>query len=287
MDRNNKPAVLAISSHVTRGTVGNRASVYVLEAFEFPVWAIQTVQLPWHPGQGPGTRIIPEKADFSALIDDLLQSPKIAEIGAILTGYMGNESQVEDTARLVSALRSKNPELIYLCDPVLGDNGQLYIETKTAEAVRNRLVPKADILTPNCFELGWLINKPTAGTLYQTVEQASEIGTPKLLVTSVPSASESMTGSIYFDGTDCWHTVHNKVDSVPNGLGDLTASTFLARHLDGEDAFTNISKTTASVLEVLRQTKAQCADELTLERSIANLLQPKIAVETSKVSISP
>ena len=287
MVRSGNPAVLTISSHVTRGTVGNRASVFVLQAFQLPVWAVHTVQLPWHPGHGPGTRIIPNKADFSALIDDLLQSTRIDEIGAILTGYMGNASQVKDVARLVSALQSKNPDLIYLCDPVLGDNDQLYIDTETAKAVRGELVPKADILTPNRFELGWLIEKPTATTLQETLEQAREICSSKVLVTSVPGGAEIMTGSMYYDGIQCWHTVHNCIENVPNGLGDLTASTFLARHLLGEDAFTNISKTTASVLEVLRQTKSQRSDELTLECSVANLLQPAIAVETSKLSISP
>ena len=50
-------AVIVVSSHVARGSVGNRAAVFALETLGHPVWAVPTVMLPWHPGHGRATRI--------------------------------------------------------------------------------------------------------------------------------------------------------------------------------------------------------------------------------------
>ena len=64
-------AVIVISSHVARGSVGNRAAVFALETLGFPVWAVPTVILPWHPGHGRATRIVPPLDQFKALMADL------------------------------------------------------------------------------------------------------------------------------------------------------------------------------------------------------------------------
>ena len=63
--RSSRPAVVAISSHVARGSVGNRAIVFALESLGFPVWSVPTVTLPWHPGHGPAPRIVPDGATFA------------------------------------------------------------------------------------------------------------------------------------------------------------------------------------------------------------------------------
>jgi len=39
-------AVIVISSHVARGSVGNRAAVFALETLGFPVWAVPITSLP-------------------------------------------------------------------------------------------------------------------------------------------------------------------------------------------------------------------------------------------------
>ena len=67
-------AVIVISSHVIRGSVGNRAAVFALETLGYPVWAVPTVILPWHPGHGPSTRITVSEGDFNSLIDDLIRA---------------------------------------------------------------------------------------------------------------------------------------------------------------------------------------------------------------------
>ena len=164
--------VIVISSHVARGSVGNRAAVFSLEVLGHPVWAIPTLILPFHPGHGKGTRIVPENNQFADLLEDLADSPWITEVGGILTGYMANAEQAIIVAAFIRNIREKNPALLHICDPVMGDQslleptkqGRLYIGEETAMAIKHHLCDGADMLTPNRFELSWLVGKPINST---------------------------------------------------------------------------------------------------------------------------
>jgi len=82
-------AVIVISSHVVRGSVGNRAAVFALETLGHPVWALPTVVLPWHPGHGKSTRLTFNEADFDRAIDDLIAAPWLLEVKAVLSRNPG------------------------------------------------------------------------------------------------------------------------------------------------------------------------------------------------------
>ena len=134
-------SILSISSHVIRGSVGNRASTFVFESFGYSVWEMPTIIIPWHPGVGPSHPLIISDEAFTRQIDDILSAEHRSEISVIFTGYFASERQVTETARLIRTLASENPKISYLCDPVFGDAGELYIKPEVAEAVRNELIP--------------------------------------------------------------------------------------------------------------------------------------------------
>ena len=156
VDLDSPRAVIVISSHVARGSVGNRAAVFALETLGHPVWAVPTVILPWHPGHGRATRIVPEPDQFAALMKDLENARWLGEVGAVLSGYLGDARQAVAVASLVKAVKAKNPKALYICDPVMGDSGGLYVPLETATAIRDLLMPIADIATPNRYELEWM-----------------------------------------------------------------------------------------------------------------------------------
>ena len=112
-----KPAIIVISSHVVRGTVGNRAAGFALEVLGYPVWLVPTVTLPWHPGQGVTERIVPPADEFSTLLDNLSNSPALNEVGAVLSGYLGGVEQVAAVAHLVDAVKARNSAALYALDP--------------------------------------------------------------------------------------------------------------------------------------------------------------------------
>lgn len=283
----NPGAVIVISSHVVRGSVGNRAVVFALETLGFPVWALPTIVLPWHPGHGRSTRLTFSENDFDAAIDDLIRAPWLGEVKAILTGYFGNSAQPKAIARLVRAVRARNPDLLYACDPVMGDAGGLYIPQETAEAIRDELLPLADLATPNRYELAWLSGSELAGSELDSntaiMEAALALGPSRMLVTSAVPMMAGGTGNLYLTGKHALLAEHRLIDNPPNGLGDLLSGLFLARLLSGADEERALQLATASVYEILARTSKRGSDELTLETDAASLATPMAMVQMRRL----
>lgn len=278
MTEQSQGAVIVISSHVVRGSVGNRAAVFALESLGFPVWALPTVVLPWHPGHGPSTRLTFDEHTFDQAIDDLIRAPWLPEVKAVLTGYFGNAAQPRSVARLITALRARNPELLYVCDPVMGDVGGLYIREETAAAIRDELVPLASVATPNRYELEWLVGGKLSSNA-EIIEAALSLGPSRMLVTSAVPMMTGGTGNLFLSGKHALLAEHRLIDNPPNGLGDLTSALFLARLLAGVPDERALQLTTASVFEVLARTAKRGGDELTLESDASSLSTPMALVQ--------
>ncbi|MCY0092792.1 pyridoxal kinase PdxY [Hoeflea ulvae] len=277
-----RPSVIVISSHVVRGSVGNRAAVFALETLGFPVWAVPTVTLPWHPGHSRATRIVPAADDFTALIDDLCGAPWLGEVGAVLSGYLGDVGQAADVARLVGAVRKVNPEALYLCDPVIGDTGGLYVPEPVAAAIASKLIPIADIATPNVHELGWLSGAPIADSK-SLIAAAETLGPARVLVTSAIAMMAGSTGNMLFSGSQTMMAEHRLIPDAPNGLGDLMSATFLARLLEGVADEKALQMATGAVFEILARTARRGADELTLETDAQSLRTPMAMVSMRRI----
>ncbi|MEO9336306.1 pyridoxal kinase PdxY [Mesorhizobium sp. SB112] len=275
-------AVIVISSHVARGSVGNRAAVFALETLGFPVWAVPTVILPWHPGHGRATRIVPEPAQFASLMKDLANSPWLGEVAGVLSGYLGDAAQADAVASLVGAVKAKNPDALYICDPVMGDMGGLYVPTELAEALRDRLMPIADIATPNRYELEWMAGAKLDDAR-SVISAALDAGPAKMLVTSAPAMMAGGTGNLLLTPTEAFLAEHRTIDQPPNGLGDLTAAVFLARLLNGHSPEKALQSTTAAVFEILARTAKRGGDELQLETDAQSLSHPMAMVQLRRL----
>lgn len=277
-----RPSVIVISSHVVRGSVGNRAAVFALETLGFPVWAVPTVVLPWHPGHLRATRIVPPREQFSALIDDLCSAPWLGEVGGVLSGYLGDENQAADVARLVAAVRAANPGAMFMCDPVIGDTGGLYVPETVATAIASKLIPVADIATPNVHELAWLSGAPVADVGAMTAA-AETLGPARVLVTSALAMMAGSTGNLLVSGRQSVMAEHRLIPNAPNGLGDLMSATFLARLLEGLAEEKALQMATGAVFEILARTARRGADELTLETDAQSLRTPMAMVNMRRV----
>lgn len=278
MTQQKLPSVAVISSHVVRGSIGNRAAVLALESLGLPVWAVSTIILPWHPGHGPSTRIVPEDGQFKALLDDLSGSKFSQELGAILTGYLATVDQVKAVAAFIKTGRAKDPDLFYVCDPVIGDESGLYVNTEIAAAIRDELLPLADVITPNRFELGWL----TGGSVDSNesiVETVRDMKVPSALVTSAFGLLKNSTGNLYVDENLAMLAEHRQIENAPNGVGDLTAALFMARRLAKQNIEDALRATSQAVFELLIRTQQREADELTIERDVAILRRPTAHVQ--------
>lgn len=270
-----KKAIIVISSHVARGSVGNRAAVFALETLGFPVWAIPTITMPWHPGHGPSTRITPTDEDFTDFLKDIANAPWIDEVGGILTGYMANAAQAREVAILVEKLKAGNPDLIYLCDPVIGDTDGLYVPEETAISIRDNLIKLSDISTPNRFEVAWLTNNKSPDSINETIELANQLGPNTVITTSSPSPISDETGNLYCGSGKNILATHRQFNDAPNGPGDLTAAIFLGHLISGMSAAENLSQTTSSVFEILENATKLGSSELNLEGDAQSIVNSK------------
>ena len=261
-------AVLVITSQVTRGSVGGRGAVFALERLGFPVWFVPTILLPWHPGQGRGTRIVAPTEQFAGFIDDLIASPKLGEIGAVLTGYFGSPEAAVATARLVAAVKAHNPAAIYLCDPVMGDmrpddTGGLYIAEATAVAIRDHLVPLADAITPNRFEVGWLSGQKVTTTT-EAIAAARSLSPATTLVTSAPAMMANAIATLLVEEKSAVQAEHPLIAGAPNGTGDLFAALYLAHLMRGASPVKALERAASSVFDMVARSVRAGANELTL-----------------------
>ncbi|WP_075291861.1 pyridoxal kinase PdxY [Pararhizobium arenae] len=275
-------AIIVISSHVVRGSVGNRAAVFALETLGYPVWALPTVLLPWHPGHGPSTRIVIPDEQFDRVIDDLIRAPWAGEVKAVLSGYLGSAHQASAVARLVKTLREKKPDLFYTCDPVIGDVSGLYVPEETASAIRDHLLPLATLTTPNRFELSWLCGAELESNA-AILDAALSLGPPRVLVTSAVPMMAGSTGNLYLSGNHALLAEHRLIDNPPNGTGDLLSALFLARILEGLNEERALHLATAGVFEIVARSRKRDADELTLEQDAASLSTPMAMVQMRRL----
>lgn len=256
--------VLAISSEVVRGHVGNSAARLALQRLGHEVWSIPTVILSNHLGYKTiaGTRIEPD------LIDKMLNAIEangwMAQIDAIMTGYLPTAEHVVLTAEWIRRLRPKR-DLLVLCDPVIGDDPMgLYVDASAAEAVRDRLVPIADLITPNRFELEWLTGRPVTGR--DTARQAAGgLACTTTIGTSIPVAGEAALDTVLMTGGKAMVTRVPKVQAAQHGTGDFFAALYLGHVLAGRTPTEALGRAVGGVKAALDESMGK--DELQLAPS--------------------
>lgn len=274
-----KPVVIVVSSHVARGGVGNRAAVFAFERLGFRAIAVPTVLLSWHPGLGPATRIVPPIESFDAMIRDLIGAPWLKTVGGILSGYFGEKDQAEPVAALVEAVKASNPNAVYLCDPVLGDAQGPYVSGGTVRVIRERLLPLANIATPNRYELGQL----AGGDITENdrlIQAARTMGPQEIVVTSA-FAKSGRAKNLLVTPDGVFSASHPAVLDAPKGTGDLLSALFLAHRLAGSGAVDALRFAVGSTLRLVEA--APGADDLPLAEQQATFFQTHEAVSLAKL----
>lgn len=255
------PTILSLSSQVAHGHVGHSAAVFVWQRLGIDVIALPTIILSNRPDlpHRAGERVRPELlGEMVAAIDE---NGGLAGIDAVFTGYLPSAEHVTLAANLVERLRVEKPDLLYCCDPILGDEPDgLYIAKSAAEALRAKLLPLADIVTPNRFELGWLAAREIASGA-DALAAARVLG-GIVLATSSPAGSESKLGNLLLADDRAWQAVVERRKNVPHGTGDALAALFLGFLLRSRTAPDALSLATGSLEAIIAASEGM--DELNL-----------------------
>lgn len=282
-----RSTVLVVSSEVSRGGIGARAAAFALERLGHAVWLVPTVWMPWHPGHGPSTRLTPDPLAFAEALAEIAESPRAGEIDWVLTGYFADAAQVEATARLVERLRLTTPGLRLVVDPVLGDGeghgrGGLYVAETLARAVRDRLMPLADVATPNRFELGWLAARAADDTS-AAIAAARSLPSPITVVTSAPAMMTRAIGTLLVTADAAVQFEHPSIEGAPHGTGDLFAGLLTARLAEGHPTEAAVTRAVAGVFEMVARSVRGGADELAIAAEQDVLVHPLAQVSTRRI----
>jgi len=232
------PSALCLSSWVAWGSVGNAIAVPALAALGVSALAVNTVALSNHPGLGIPAGQRTGDGEFAAILERLESLPVIGACRGVLTGYFATPGQVAAAAASIRRLKRRDPSILHLCDPVLGDDGGLYVPEAVAAAIRDLLLPLADVATPNRFELSWLTgregrDRPAA------VQAAQVLGCAETIVTSVPEPRGRLA-LVRVTRAGAEAIAWDRHAGVPRGTGDLFAALYIAcrcRGSSGGEAF--------------------------------------------------
>lgn len=245
--------VLAISSQVARGHVGLSAIVPALQRLGHDVIGLPTILLSNHPGHA---HVAGEKVSADLLrrmLDALEANGWLGEVDAVMTGYLPSVAHVDVAIEAIRRVQARGGGARVLTDPVLGDDPKgVYIDTAAAARIRDALVPLADTVTPNAFELGWLTGAMIRSTP-EAIRAAAVLSPRRVLVTSAPSGGTVLDNVLVDKVTE--QTLVCAVprqSRVPNGTGDLLAALYLGHELRGRTASEALALTVGGLEALIR-----------------------------------
>ena len=279
--------VISIQSQVAYGHVGNSAAVFPMQMHGIDVIAVPTTLL----SNRPGYPTVRGRVLDAQLVADLLLG--VEERGAvdtcrmILSGYLGSPEIAALVADFVQRARTRNPALLYACDPVLGDReGGLYVHADIPPLVRDRLCGLADIITPNHFEFEYLagIKATTSDQMIEAARKLMVHGPSTVVVTSA-ELSDRPDGQIETvaierskegveQGVKAWRVHTPKLPISPSGTGDLFASLFVSARLREKNTPDALGHAASAMSAVLERTAARGTEEMRIVESAELLAYP-------------
>lgn len=279
------PLALILSSYVAAARLGGGAQQYALAPFGIDPVLVPTVLFGRSPAKGPPGGQAVDAQTFQSMLDGVEAEGLFGLVDVMITGHFSLPQQVEIAAATIAKIRAApragafSARPIVVVDPILGDEPKgLYVTPDVDEAVVRTLVPLADWLTPNAWELshltGLAITDPASAAA-----AARAVGKPTL-VTSVPCGTGRI-GMVCFDGHYARLYSHERLATAPNGTGDLVTAIFAAGLLSGLAPLVAAEGAGRAVLEALRAAQEWSAPELPLVALGERLVRPsaRVAIE--------
>ncbi|TQV96793.1 hypothetical protein V2A60_000566 [Cordyceps javanica] len=227
--------VLAVASHVVSGYVGNKVAVFVLQSLGCDAAALNTVQFSNHTGyrHWTGTKATAQE------ISDLYRGLKdnyINDFDMMLSGYIPGAEGVLAVGEIAKELKETNKEqpgnFFWVLDPVMGDNGNLYVAADVVPAYKS-LLSYADLIIPNQFEAELLsevkiTDMDSLAAAIQAFHEKHRV--PHVIITSVSISSPDIPeGHLCVVGSTMtsagrprlFKTVFPSIDCYFCGTGDM------------------------------------------------------------------
>ena len=280
--------ILSIQSAVAYGHVGNSAATFPLQRIGAEVLPVNTVNFSNHTGYGAwrGSLIAPD--EVHDVILGIEERGILPQIDVVLSGYQGGIGIGDVIVDAVKRVKAANPSAIYACDPVMGNaKSGCFVAPEIPDLLRDRVVPVADIITPNQFELGFLTgtDPSTLESTLESVDLARAMGPSTVLVTSVerPDRDPETIEMLAVDESGAWTVRTPYLPFKANGSGDVTAALFAAHYRETGDASVALERTASSVFDLIRMTYESGNRELQLIQAQEFYAHPQMQFTAERV----
>jgi pyridoxine kinase len=282
------PVALILSSYVAASRIGGGAQQFALAEFGVDPVLVPTVLFGASPAKGGRGRATDPEL-FAQLLEGVETQGLLGRVDLVLTGHFSSPEQVEMAAGLIGRIRAADrpdafrPEPLMVVDPILGDAPKgLYVKPEVAEALAARLLPLADWITPNLWELSHLSGREVVDAA-GVVDAARRLGKPTL-ATSVPGA-EGEIGLLCCTPQEALLFAHTRRENVPNGTGDLVTAAFGASLVKGLSAEAAAEGAAMAVAEALAAAaEAPCPVDLPLIALGERLTRPVASVRAERIA---
>lgn len=217
-----------------------------------------------------------------------------------MTGYIGNPLFLRQVGVILKKVRQANPNLIYVCDPVMGDNGSLYVPKELLPVYRDEIIPLADIITPNQFEVELLTGKEVRSekAVWEAMDWFHERGIKTVVISSSDLGEPGILRSFLSQQNGPRLAIdipkQGDKDLFFTGTGDLFASLFLAHSYGKADVTDAFEKTIATLQAVIKRTVQLLPNpkgpvqswerELKLVQSKADIEQPQVVLKAQRIN---
>ncbi|XP_025830581.1 pyridoxal kinase-like isoform X4 [Agrilus planipennis] len=264
--------VLSIQSHIVHGYVGNKCATFSLQVLGFEVDPINTVHYSNHTGR-------------SIVKGQILTENELR--------YVPTSTLLLRIVDLIKHLKSINPNLIYVCDPVMGDDQKLYVPEALVPIYKNFVVPLADIVIPNQYETELLTDKKISSLsdVQECINVLHEKGPKVVILSSFQLGNNNSLLSIaslkHGDLREELVIEIPRISGSYTGTGDLFAALFLAWMYKTNNCLKeSLEKTIATLQAILKRTFNNTQDRGdNEEHTELQLIQSKDDIENPKVEI--
>jgi len=183
--------ILSIQSHVVSGYVGNKSATFPLQLLGFETDCINSVQFSNHTGYDKGVK--GQRLNDVELWDliDGLEANGLDNYSHIINGYIGKDTFLRKLAQVIKKLKGRNPNLMYVCDPVMGDSEPVgwYVPKELLPIYRDEILPLCDICVPNQFEVEMLSGCQITDekSAFNAIEKLHDMGVKVVVLSSTDS----------------------------------------------------------------------------------------------------
>ncbi|OEE33283.1 pyridoxal kinase [Vibrio genomosp. F10 str. ZF-129] len=283
--------IMSIQSHFVFSHSGNNSAVFSMQRMGAEVWPLHIGQYAHH------THCVPEMvghhygaSDITELVAGLDNIGQLDRCAAVVSGNICTVEQSNAIANVVSLVKQKNSQALYVSHPMIDfDNNEQPI-IKTSVTIARDLCFIADALVIGRDELTCLANMDI-GTLEEAITACQKVmdkGPKFVLLKNFPGFEDLNSTMMLSTPKACYlaHRPYVHFDQPVVGIDEIITGLFTAGLVKGMSPFLAFEHANNAAYGVLKITEELGGWELDIIRAQNEFIEPSYHFHPMKVAPS-